>query len=361
MTLWLAMNFKVGAKIVGCAGLCLLPLALSTPSYATTAGSAVNRMAFLPTSVAAKKTDGAAAPAQLLPPLLPAAKNSESHLQPDTIFNLRLIEWLWPYFREGGAIYGWRPDPIADHPSGQALDVMVPDDGRSLAGLAMGNQVAAFMMANYQALGVDYLVWRQHIWHPGQSWRLLDDRGDWTQNHMNHVHVKVFGDHVPDTSALIMPNELNVTGMDLPDGEALRAAHEKELAARQKVAAAQARLTAAQTELANAQKANTNSDSELTSARKTVDQAVRQAYMLGMDSSFVTSTLVLSNPGALDPTAIIALEHQLNSHQGSINQANQKLTNARTRVAKAQTEAKAATDALSAALTEQSSLSAKKP
>ena len=352
MALWLVMRFKAGAKAISCVGLATLTFATAPAVYAASSTAS-------PISTHGAQERAATAPVQALPPLLPAARNSEAKLQPDTIFNLRLVEWLWPYFHDGGAIYGWREDPIPDHPSGQALDVMVPDDGRSLAGLAMGNQVAAFLMANYKALGVDYLVWRQHIWHPGQAWRLLDDRGDWTQNHMNHVHVKVFGDHVPDPAALILPSELNVTGMDLPDGEALRAQHEQELVVRQKVADAQKRLAAAQAALAKAEKSNTRSDTELTAARRTVDGAVRQAYILGLDSSLITDTVVLFNPDSLDPTAVIALEHQLNVRQGAINQANQKLTNAKTRVAQAQAEVKAAAEALAAATAEQTALQSK--
>lgn len=289
-----------------------------------------------------------------LPLLLPPAKNSEAHLQANTLFNLRLIEQLWPYFREGGVIGGWRHDPYPDHPTGQALDVMVPDGGHSLAGLAIGHEVAGFLMANHEALGIDYLVWRQHIWKPGQTgWRLMEDRAHWTHNHMDHVHVKVFGDHTPSAADLILPHELGIKGMELPDGQALRARYTERLAIRKKVTEAQERLAKAEAAVVQASKVNKKSEAELLAARKTVDGVVRQSYMLGMDISLVARTVVLFDTNAMDPTALLGLEHQLNTHKDDLTSANSKLTAAKDRVKNGDTELKAAREALVAALAEQ--------
>lgn len=132
---------------------------------------------------------------------LPAAKNSERRLKGNTVLTLRLIEKLWPYYgnKGGGSIGGWREDAIADHPSGQALDIMLKDDGRTKASVAAGNEVAAFLVANSKALGVDYMMFRHRIWGWGSetSWRQAKEYGSWVDNHMNHIHLKMFGDHVP--------------------------------------------------------------------------------------------------------------------------------------------------------------------
>ncbi|MEI6624255.1 MAG: M23 family metallopeptidase, partial [Actinomycetes bacterium] len=127
---------------------------------------------------------------------LPKAHNSESKLAGNTVLMLRLIEHLWPYYGKAGVIYGWREDAIADHPSGQALDIMLKSDGRTAASVAEGNEIAAFFIKNAKALGVDYMMFRHRIWQ-GQDWRQANEAGSWTANHMNHIHLKVFGDHKP--------------------------------------------------------------------------------------------------------------------------------------------------------------------
>ena len=48
------------------------------------------------------------------------------------------------------------------------------------------------MIAHYKEFGIDHVIFRQHIWTPyNQKWRLMEDRGNPTDNHMDHVHVAV--------------------------------------------------------------------------------------------------------------------------------------------------------------------------
>jgi hypothetical protein len=42
------------------------------------------------------------------------------------------------------------------------------------------------------------MIWRQRIWSsdrdpvaPVEQWRTMSDRGDWTSNHFDHVHITV--------------------------------------------------------------------------------------------------------------------------------------------------------------------------
>ncbi|MFV0462421.1 MAG: hypothetical protein ACK5MP_04360 [Nostocoides sp.] len=88
------------------------------------------------------------------------------------------------------SVIGVRPDSIPDHPSGRAVDFMIPN-WSSAAGADLGNQVAAYVQANASAWNVDYIIFRQRIWFPGSGWRGMSDRGGATANHMDHVHVSV--------------------------------------------------------------------------------------------------------------------------------------------------------------------------
>lgn len=133
---------------------------------------------------------------------LPKAKNSESRLQGNTALMLRLTEKLWPYYGRGGSgvIGGYREDAMPYHPSGQALDIMMPGGARDAKGVRLGNTIAAFYKTNAAALGIEYIVWRQRIWNiqrADEGWRTMDDNGSWTANHMDHVHLNVYGSRVP--------------------------------------------------------------------------------------------------------------------------------------------------------------------
>lgn len=87
-------------------------------------------------------------------------------------------------------------DPYG-HTAGRALDFMINDipGGRSA-----GDQLAAYAKAHADELGVQYVVWRQHIWNiarDDEGWPAMPDRGNPTDNHMDHVHVSLTGDHPP--------------------------------------------------------------------------------------------------------------------------------------------------------------------
>lgn len=72
----------------------------------------------------------------------------------------------------------------SDHPGGKALDFMTR--GKN------GNDLAAFAEANWKRLNIKYIIWNQHIWNPSRAkegWRLMEDRGGDTNNHVDHVHI----------------------------------------------------------------------------------------------------------------------------------------------------------------------------
>ncbi|MGA5542698.1 hypothetical protein ACPCIR_12670 [Mycobacterium sp. NPDC051198] len=81
-------------------------------------------------------------------------------------------------------IGGYRPaDGYNEHSTGRALDVMVGDDR------AKGDAVKDFALANASAIDLKWVIWRQHLYYPGGGGYDMDDRGNPTQNHMDHVHI----------------------------------------------------------------------------------------------------------------------------------------------------------------------------
>ncbi len=87
-------------------------------------------------------------------------------------------------------MYGYRQDPLPDHPSGRAVDIMMPNGANDVA---LGDDIAAFLQRNANSLNIEYLIWRQRIWINGQSgWTWMADRGGITANHYDHIHVTVY-------------------------------------------------------------------------------------------------------------------------------------------------------------------------
>lgn len=89
--------------------------------------------------------------------------------------------------------YGVRPDSLPDHPSGRAVDIMIPGY-RTSAGQQLGTSVAEWAKANASRFNVEYIIWNQRIWsvaRSGEGWRYMADRGSDTANHKDHVHITV--------------------------------------------------------------------------------------------------------------------------------------------------------------------------
>jgi hypothetical protein len=69
---------------------------------------------------------------------------------------------------------------VSDHPRGLAVDFMT--------GREQGDLIADCALANQEALGISYVIWRQRV-NYGGGWEPMSDRGGATQNHYDHVHV----------------------------------------------------------------------------------------------------------------------------------------------------------------------------
>lgn len=149
--------------------------------------------------------------------LVPGGKleawDGEGGLKPVSVMVRRLIHALWGQVTDIG---GYREsDPFPDHPSGQALDIMISD-------VALGNDVKAWLMDNKDTFGLNYSIWQQKYEPAAGGGNIMEDRGSPTQNHMDHIHA-LFGEigAPPDVNPDVVPE-----GLKLPGGELLKAAEQ---------------------------------------------------------------------------------------------------------------------------------------
>ncbi|MEA5640456.1 SH3 domain-containing protein [Cutibacterium granulosum] len=106
-----------------------------------------------------------------------------------------LVNNVLQNFPQINTIYGVRPhDPYPDHPSGHAIDLMLPN---YKSNEALGWKMAKYYQAHASELGVSYIIFHQQIWsvaRGSEGWRHMEDRGGDTANHMDHVHITTIWD-----------------------------------------------------------------------------------------------------------------------------------------------------------------------
>ncbi len=115
---------------------------------------------------------------------------STKGLKPNGVKVLEAVRKNWPQITSIGTV---RPDALPDHPSGRALDLMIPNY-KSSAGKQLGYDLSRWLRAHHSELGINYIIWDQHIWNvqrDSQGWRPMASRGSDSANHKNHVHVTV--------------------------------------------------------------------------------------------------------------------------------------------------------------------------
>lgn len=152
------------------------------------AGTFLNAAAVPPPAGAPSGPPAPSGPSGPLPPL-PKSKGSEAHFQVDTIRLARAIAAKFPQIQTIG---GWRADGggYNDHPSGRAVDVMIPNY-TSAQGIALGNAVNKYILDNKKHFKLEYTIWRQTYYPAVGKSNVMNDRGDPTQNHFDHVHATV--------------------------------------------------------------------------------------------------------------------------------------------------------------------------
>ena len=82
-----------------------------------------------------------------------------------------------------------------DHGDGRACDFMMSANGAapSPENKALGQQISDYGIANADRLGIKYIIWEQQIWQStSRQWTWMNDRGDLTQNHYDHVHISSY-------------------------------------------------------------------------------------------------------------------------------------------------------------------------
>ena len=119
--------------------------------------------------------DGGAVPGRSLSPT-----PGEGGLKDIAKLAKRLIHLIWPSITTIG---GYRQDAYPEHPSGRALDVMVG------VGNPIGDEVTSWALANNPVLPLQHALWKQTVWTPNGATTPMGDRGDPTQNHMDHPHL----------------------------------------------------------------------------------------------------------------------------------------------------------------------------
>ena len=118
---------------------------------------------------------------------LPAGVAPEKGLQVRTILTARSISAVFPEIHEIGGV---RPDALRWHPNGLALDVIIPNPS-SDAGIALGNQIVAYVMKNATRFGIQDAIWRGVYYTPGGG----AQSGGY--GHYDHVHVTTTGGGYP--------------------------------------------------------------------------------------------------------------------------------------------------------------------
>lgn len=115
---------------------------------------------------------------------------STKGLKPNALKVLAAVRESWPQIKTFGGVHA---DPLPDHPSGRALDLMLPGY-KSTAGKKLGHDMSRWLEAHHTELGINYIIYDQHIWNEQrdkEGWRPMASRGSDSANHKNHVHVTV--------------------------------------------------------------------------------------------------------------------------------------------------------------------------
>ncbi|BBX98568.1 hypothetical protein MLAC_38620 [Mycobacterium lacus] len=117
---------------------------------------------------------------------LPVGVAPEQGLQVKTILAARSISAAFPQIHEIGGV---RPDALRWHPGGYALDVMIPNPGTA-EGIALGNEIVAFVLTNATRFGMQDAIWRGVYYTPNGAHAT-------GAGHYDHVHITTTGGGYP--------------------------------------------------------------------------------------------------------------------------------------------------------------------
>ncbi|CAN5660140.1 glycoside hydrolase [soil metagenome] len=119
-----------------------------------------------------------APPTAVIPEALPVGVASEAGLQPNTVLAARSVSAQFPQIAD---IDGVRPDSKPWHPSGLAIDIMIPNSD-SPEGIALGDAIRDYALSNSARFGLQDVIWRGTYYTPAGP----QSSG---YGHFDHVHI----------------------------------------------------------------------------------------------------------------------------------------------------------------------------
>lgn len=223
--------------------------------------------------------------------------------------NLRnVVMQQWPQITDIGGRRN--EDGFGEHSSGNAIDIMIPN-WSSPAGIALGDQVAAFLAANKDVLGLDGFIWHQRSYGYGggsmTTGKQMSDRGSPTQNHMDHLHVILGSGRGANAKAVGLPSGalrlpsgsmLNASsggtassiGAGMSGASGMKAATPKQLReAQDRVDDRQAAVDIAEQRLKEREASGSASESSLAAARNSVEKSRRELEQAKQDQAELTA------------------------------------------------------------------------
>lgn len=81
------------------------------------------------------------------------------------------------------------PSPIGMSDGGESLIVMIPASDK-----ALGDDVAQYLVTEADELQLQYIIWDRQFMERDRPVVPMVDRGTPTQNHTDHIHVRVGGE-----------------------------------------------------------------------------------------------------------------------------------------------------------------------
>ncbi|GFG70198.1 hypothetical protein [Mycolicibacter senuensis] len=121
------------------------------------------------------------------PQALPPGIANERGMQVKTILVSRSISEAFPQVHN---MIGVRPDGQRWHPSGLAIDIMIPNAG-SAEGIALGDEIVAYALRNAGRFALQDAIWRGTYYTPAGP-------SGGGNGHYDHVHITTFGGGYPN-------------------------------------------------------------------------------------------------------------------------------------------------------------------
>ena len=127
-------------------------------------------------------------PAAVPPGVSNAPCPIDAYLEPNLTSNARSVyRAVCAAFRDSVSSFGgYRAGDDGDHGTGRAVDITVSGDP--------GWDIVRYVQTHARDLGVTYVIYQQQMWFTGDPtdrWKKMEDRGNKTENHFDHVHVSV--------------------------------------------------------------------------------------------------------------------------------------------------------------------------